>query len=143
MEAELNELKTNILIKTFIKKFVQKNRRERSYFELSNKKRRAKFINRLSHNQNTIFEMKYLKQTNKKDDFETIKKQINIKSKETCYIISHNEDFDNKYFPFDEIIAEIYYYPMPSIIINEAVDSIFLVTEHEAGSSAKYIGRNI
>ena len=136
----MNEEKNN-LINTFINNFIQKNKRERVYFEMTNSKRRKLFVNRLNHSWDNIFEMKHLKQVDKENDSpEYVKKLLNIKGNDLCYVISNNIEYDDKFFAFDEIFIDIYWEGWASVIINIAADIVFLKTEQESGSPAKFIG---
>ena len=137
----MNKEEKNNLINTFINNFIQKNKHERVYFEMTSSKKRKLFVNRLNHSWDNIFEMKYLKQIDKKNDSpETVKKLLNIKENDLCYVISNNTEYDDKFFTFEEIFINVYWYGFASVIINMTADIIFLKTEQELGPATKFIG---
>jgi hypothetical protein len=144
MRENMIDEKKDIIIKTFVKNFIQKDKRERSYSALLNAKKREKFVDRLNHNWDTIFLMKHLVPINEKNNIpENIKKQLSINDKEICYIISNNNNYDDKFFPFGEIFMDIYMEYFASVIINEMANIIFLKTEDAPVRSVKFIGKKI
>ena len=137
-----NEEGKDILIKTFLDNFIKKNKRERSYFELKNQKKRKKFVDRLNHNWNDIFEMKHLKEIVQSNDVENIKKQLKFREGDICYVISNYVEYDNKYFSFNEILEKIYWGGLGTILLNITGNILFLVTGQERGTSLKFVGKN-
>jgi len=93
------------ILKEFIKNFIQKDRRERSYFELTNPKKRRLFPDRLNHNWDSVLDMRYLTQIDKESDNpETIQNKLGLKDNELCYVISNYTDYDDKFFAIQRSI---------------------------------------
>ena len=131
-----------IVIKRFIKNFIQEDRAERALFELSSPKKGSKFKNRLNHNWQQIFKMKNLLRVDKKDDFPgKIKELLHFGDNEMCYLICNYDDFDDKLLSFCEAFEKIYPSGFASLLININADTLLLITEQEQGAAPKFIGK--
>ena len=94
------------ILKEFIKNFIQKDRRERSYSELISSKKRGQFSDRLNHNWESVLDMRYLTLIdNETDNPDNIQKELGFKDNELCYVISDYRDYDDKFLPFKEVFA--------------------------------------
>ncbi len=132
------------IIDTFIKNFIQKDKVDRCFLELTNSKKRNKFVDRLNHKWGTVLNMKYLAQIDKsKDNAIEIQKLLNLKDNDICYVISNYSDFDDKLLPFKEVFNNIYSKGFATILINKTADTLFLDTEQERGSADRFIGKRI
>ncbi len=130
------------IIKNFIKNFVQKDRVERSLFELSNSNKRFNFSGRLNHGWERVFNMKYLERIKKENDYpDRIKELLNFKDDELCYVISNYGEYDDKLLPFNEVFKEIYARGFGTLIINTSANTFFLDTEQIQGPALRFIGR--
>lgn len=132
------------IIKTFVENFVLRDKKKSSYLELTNPKKRNKFIDRLNHKWNTVLNMKYLVQIDKSEDTANdIQKLLNVKDNDICYVISNYGDYDDKFLPFKEVFKEVYSRGFGTILINKTADTIFLDTEQVLGAADRFIGIRI
>ena len=132
------------ILKEFIKNFIQKDRRERSYSELISSKKRGQFSDRLNHNWESVLDMRYLTLIdNETDNPDNIQKELGFKDNELCYVISDYRDYDDKFLPFKEVFAEIYSRGFATILINMTADILFLETERLGKYGARFIGKLI
>lgn len=132
------------IIKTFIKNFIQKDKVDRCLLELTNSKKRNKFVDRLNHKWDTVLNMKYLAQIDKsKDNANDIQKLLNFKDNDICYVISNYSNYDDKLLPFKEVFNEVYSRGLGTILINKTADTLFLDTEQERGPADRFIGKRI
>lgn len=128
------------IIKTFIESFVLKEKRERCYLELTNSKKRNKFMDRLNHKWDTVLNMKYLVQIDTSEDTANdIQKLLNFKDNDICYY----GNYDGKFLPFKEVFNEVYSRGFGTILINKTADTIFLDTEQVHGAVNRFIGKRI
>lgn len=133
-----------ILIRSFVDTFILKERRERCIQELTNPKKRNKFVDKLNHKWDSVLDMKYLIQLdNENDNPSIIQQQLKFKDTDICYVISNYGEFDDKYFPFKDVFKELYSRGNGSIIINKTTDILFLETEQERGTAKRFIGERI
>jgi hypothetical protein len=129
-----------IIIENFIKNFVLKDRRERALFELVNK--RFLFSGRLNHSWFRVFDMKFLEQVKREDDYpDKIKELLKFKDNQLCYVISTYEEYDDKLLPFGNVFNEIYSRGASTVILNTSADTFFLDTEQQQGPAPRFIGR--
>lgn len=132
------------VIESFLKNFVQKDRVERSYFELSSLKKRNKFTDRLNHSWEKVFKMKCLTRVEKEDDYaEKIQELLNFKNDEVCYVISNYDEYDDQFLPFKKVFHEIYSRGFGTILVNTSADTFFLDTEQVQGPAPRFIGKRI
>lgn len=131
-----------IILKKFIDHFILKDKRERSFFELTHPKKRNKFTDRLNHNWDAVLNMKHLTKIEKQfDDAASIQRLLKFEDTELCYVISNYSGFDDRIMPFGEVFPEIYSYGFATILINLPADTLFLDTEQEQGPADRFIGR--
>jgi len=137
-------LEKETIIKTFINNFIQDEKAERSFLELTNPGKRYKFADRLNHQWYTVLNMKYLVQVDKTNDNAVdIQKQLHLKDNEICYVISNYPDYDNQLLPFKDVFSMIYSKGLATILINQTADTLFLDTEQERGPADRFIGKRI
>lgn len=129
------------IIKRFVDNFILKDKRERALVELTNSKKREKFVDRLNHKWETLFDMRFLKQVDKQNDSSIeIQKLLKIQDDDLCYVISNYEEFDDKVIRFHEAFDALYSMGLGSVIINMSADTIFLDTEQVQGPAPRFIG---
>ncbi len=130
----------DFIIQQFIVNFISKDRLERTKIELNNEKKRIKFINRLNHNWNSIFNMQKLLSLSKvSDDYRFVKTKLNFKDDEICYVISNFDDIDDKFLEFKDAFEKSYCRGFGTLIMNKSANRIYLETE-EVGNEKKFIG---
>lgn len=130
------------ILKVFITNFIQKDKRERCSFELTNPKKRNKFVDRLNHKWESVLDMRLLTKVEKDQDYsEKIKQLLKFKDDELCYVISSYEEYDDKVIPFTEVFKEIYARGFATLLINTSADTLFLDTEQEQGHTPRFIGK--
>ena len=131
-----------LVLKTFIANFILRNKRERSYFELINPNKRHKFTNRLNHNWDDIFDMKYLLQVDHKSDFAgDIQRSLSFNDEMLCYVISNYHEYDDKFVAFKDVFPKVYARVFGTVIMNCSADTLFLSTEQVQGRPPVFIGR--
>lgn len=135
-------VKKEEIIKAFITNFIQKDKRERCYLELTNPKKRSRFVDKLNHKWDTVLTMKLLTKIKKEDDYsEKIKQLLKFKDDELCYVVSNYEEYDDKLLPFKDVFKEIYTRGFATLLINALADTFFLDTEQVQGGTPRFIGR--
>jgi hypothetical protein len=134
----------SIIIKGFITNFIPKERRERSYLELTTPKRRATFIGRFNHEWDRVIDMAYLEKINKHIDYPSkIQQMLGFKDSDLCYVISHYDDFDDQILPFKDVFSHIYSKGLATLIINISATKFYLETEQVQGPPDRFIGKRI
>lgn len=129
------------ILKIFVENFIQKERKERCYAQLTNPKKRKKFTDCLNHKWNSVLNIELLTLINKElNNPKEIQKIIGFKDNELCYVISDHSKYDDNFFSFDEIFSEIYGYGFATILINFTANILFLETESDGKSGGRYIG---
>jgi hypothetical protein len=130
------------ILQAFVRNFVQKERAERCYGQLTDDKKRRKFTDLLNHRWDSILRMDRLFQIrSSEDDSKSIQRLLNFGDQDPCYIISNYSLYDDKIFSFQEIFDQIYARGFATILINLSGDTFFLDTEQERGPAARFIGR--
>jgi len=137
-------MEKDLIVERFIKNFIQKDRRDRADFELKHSKKRALFINRLNHTYNEVLDMRYFQRLDPKlENPDSIQKGINLRDTDSCYVISHCSEFDDKIIDFKTAFDGIYGKASGSLIVNLTVDRVYLETELEFGPQKRYIGKRL
>lgn len=132
----------SIILQAFVRNFVQKEKAERCYRQLTDVKKRHKFTDRLNHRWDSILRMDRLVQIRSSDDdSKSIQRLLNFRDQDPCYIISNYGLYDDKIFSFQEIFDQIYARGFGTILLNLSGDTFFLDTEQERGPTARFIGR--
>jgi len=130
------------IITEFVNNFIQKDKTERTIFELSESKKRHKFINRLNHRWDAILKMKLLTEISVlNDDSDTIQELLKFGSDDLCYVISNYGEYDDKILPFGVVFNKIYAAGLATLLVNISANTIFLETEQEKGRPPRFIGR--
>ncbi|SDL43278.1 hypothetical protein SAMN05421823_10611 [Catalinimonas alkaloidigena] len=131
-----------VLIQTFVRRFVRKERRERSLFELMHPKKRSEFINRLNHGWEDVLEMKYLTQLSPEiESPEAVLSALRVKPENRCYVISSYRDYDDQFLPWEAALQRTYARGLATLLIDPSVDLLFLDTEQVQGAPPRFIGR--
>jgi len=132
---------TQSIISIFIEKFIQKDKKKRVSFELTNPKKRHLFINRLNHNWEELLKPNCFVILDKEEDSpEQIQKILGVENDKLCYIISNYNEYDNKIIPYNEIFDNLYNRGLGSLIVPIDLNSFFLNSEQVNGKSVKCIG---
>lgn len=94
----------------FIEKFIFKTRKERSYYELNNEKKRFNFIDRFNHCWEDMLDMRFITQIpSDRNAYRYITKDISLFTDiENCYIISEFNDIDDTFMCFEDAFMKIY-----------------------------------
>ena len=130
------------IIKNFATNFIQKDKRERCFLELISPKKRGKFVDRINHKWENVFDMRLLTKVGKEQDYsDDIKRLLKFKDDELCYVISNYAQYDDKLLPFGEVFEEIYARGFATLLINAPADTLFLDTEQEQGHTPRFIGK--
>lgn len=130
------------ILDSFIKNFVSKDKRERAELELKHDKKRAKFTDRLNHTWDTVLNMQRIFRIPVGvNDFEFVKKELNLSDNELCYVISNYDDIDGKIVEFQKAFEKVYGRGFGSIIINISADKLYLETELEQGKQNRFFGK--
>lgn len=125
----------------FINKFILKEKRERVSFELNNVKKRSLFINKLNHKSFDFIDSKKMIPIPKNEfEFDYIKERLVVEDNEPCLLISNYDYLDNQKLGFKEAFEACNGLGLATLIIIISKNKIYLQTEHENGSSNKYLG---
>jgi hypothetical protein len=129
-----------MIIETFVKNFVQKNRVERALFELTNLGKRHSFADRLNHHWEALFKMQTLATIEKNNDFkEKILELLNAEPDESCYVISNYGELDDAILPFGKAYDEISARGFASLLINLKADAFLLITIWQPTSTIPFV----
>ncbi|WP_298517567.1 hypothetical protein [uncultured Kordia sp.] len=130
--------------KEFITNFIRKEKRERSIWTLSHKKKRSDFIDKFNHNWNEMIVEKnvtQLQDTSDAETYATLKSELNLKDTDICYIISHNDAIDGQFLELQNAFKHCQNNGFAELIISENGKKFYLKTEQEFGAAAKFIGK--
>lgn len=137
-------MEKELIVDRFIKKFILKDRRERTDFELKDIKKRDLFIARLNHTYDKVLDMKYFQRLDPKiENPDLVQKEIKLGDADLCYVISHYGEVDDKIIDFKTAFDNIYGKGFGSLIINLTVDRVYLETELKFGPQRRYIGKKL
>jgi hypothetical protein len=129
------------VIKRFIANFLLKNRTERSYLELMDVRRRGKFIGRFNHDWESILKMIFTKRIPKEFDYpRKIQEMLQFEDDELCYVISHDDNYDDHFLKFKDVFEKVYARGTATIIVNMSASTMFLDTEQMQGPAPRFIG---
>ena len=129
-------------INLFIKNFVAKDKQDRTDVELKNEKKRRQFANRLNHNWHEVLDMRYITRiTDSTDDFEFAKRELTIKNKDKCYLISTYDNLDDQVMEFKEAFDKSYGRGFATLIMCLTGNKLFLETEIGFGRQNRFIGK--
>lgn len=139
----MTEDEKKILIETFVRNFILKDKRERCLQQLLSDKNRPKFTDELNHSWERIFDMRlftYLDKNN--NDYPAVKKQLNLTVNELCYIISDEIQLDNKVLTFAEAFSLLEFADFGTLIVNSKANKCYLRTE-KSTPTLKLIGKKL
>lgn len=123
--------------KSFVKKFIKKEKQDRLLFELSGKKRQHG-IERFCHNAEDMIDTERIAYSGNNllpDEILKITKQY--KMPESCYIIAYQKELDKKYVSFEDALGLVLGNGMAAIIICN--DFAVIETEQYSGTPFRYI----
>lgn len=123
--------------KSFVKKFIKKEKQDRLLFELSGKKRQHG-IERFCHNAEDMIDTERIVYSGNSlfpDEILKITKQYKVP--ESCYIIAYQKELDKKYVSFEDALGLVLGNGMAAIIICN--DFAVIETEQYSGTPFRYI----
>ena len=123
--------------KSFVKKFIKKEKQDRLLFELSGKKRQHG-IERFCHNAEDMIDTERIAYSGNNllpDEILKITKQYKVP--ESCYIIAYQKELDKKYVSFEDALGLVLGNGMAAIIICN--DFAVIETEQSSGKPFRYI----
>lgn len=123
--------------KSFVKKFIKKEKQDRLLFELSGKKRQHG-IERFCHNAEDMIDTERIAYSGNNllpDEILKITKQYKVS--ESCYIIAYQKELDKKYVSFEDALGLVLGNGMAAIIICN--DFAVIETEQYSGTPFRYI----
>ena len=123
--------------KSFVKRFIKKEKQDRLLFELSGKKRQHG-IERFCHNAEDMIDTERIVYSGNSlfpDEILKITKQYKVP--ESCYIIAYQKELDKKYVSFEEALDLVLGNGMAAIIICN--DFAIIETEQYSGTPFRYI----
>jgi hypothetical protein len=103
----------------FIRSFVQKERRERTQFELLSPKKRGAFLNKLCHTYNNVLDMRYAQAVSNEIEYPkmVVHHLKHHLAPKTVYVISTIDDIDGTLLPLEEAVERIFFHGLPSILL--------------------------
>ena len=123
--------------KSFVKKFIKKEKQDRLLFELSGKKRQHG-IERFCHNAEDMIDTERIAYSgNNLLPDEILKITEQYKVPESCYIIAYQKELDKKYVSFEDALGLVLGNGMAAIIICN--DFAVIETEQYSGTPFRYI----
>ena len=123
--------------KSFVKKFIKKEKQDRLLFELSGNKRQHG-IERFCHNAEDMIDTERIAYSGNNllpDEILKITKQYKVP--ESCYIIAYQKELDKKYVSFEDALGLVLGNGMAAIIICN--DFAVIETEQYSGTPFRYI----
>ena len=123
--------------KSFVKRFIKKEKQDRLLFELSGKKRQHG-IERFCHNAEDMIDTERIVYSGNSlflDEILKITKQYKVP--ESCYIIAYQKELDKKYVSFEDALGLVLGNGMAAIIICN--DFAVIETEQYSGTPFRYI----
>ena len=123
--------------KSFVKRFIKKEKQDRLLFELSGKKRQHG-IERFCHNAEDMIDTERIVYSGNSlfpDEILKITKQYKVP--ESCYIIAYQKELDKKYVSFEDALSLVLGNGMAAIIICN--DFAVIETEQYSGTPFRYI----
>jgi hypothetical protein len=124
----------------FVNTFVLRKRRERIFFELQSSKKRGKFFNRLCHTYFEVLDRRFCQKIPSSSQPEDIIRILTQRgAPRTCYVISSNSIVDQNNLLLTEVIEQIFWYGLPTIIICIPGHLAYFEAEQEHGSPPRYI----
>ena len=123
--------------KSFVKKFIKKEKQDRLLFELSGKKRQHG-IERFCHNAEDMIDTERIAYSGNNllpDEILKITKQYKVP--ESCYIIAYQKELDKKYVSFEDALGLVLGNAVAAIIICN--DFAVIETEQYSGTPFRYI----
>ena len=123
--------------KSFVKRFIKKEKQDRLLFELSGKKRQLG-IERFCHNAEDMIDTERIVYSGNSlfpDEILKITKQYKVP--ESCYIIAYQKELDKKYVSFEDALGLVLGNGMAAIIICN--DFAVIETEQYSGTPFRYI----
>lgn len=117
--------------KKFVKDYIEKNRRERIYYELSSKKKRKQAIGRFCHNALACIDEGKIKYYG--TNIEMGMDEVNLNKDEIGYLISWDDTIDGKQYKSNEAIEKMLSDGMAAIVVFSNI--CIIKTEQETGTA--------
>ncbi|UZR95685.1 hypothetical protein [Chondrinema litorale] len=126
----MDDVDKKVIIEKFIRSFVIKQRRPRARLELSSRKRRLHFADKLNHDWDRVLDIRKLKCLPKvDDDYAYLLQKLRFKENGLCYLISHYDDLDDRFLDFKTAFNSCYTRGFATLVINTSGDRFYLETE--------------
>lgn len=124
-----------------IRTFVQKERRPRAIFELETRNRRRKFLERLAHHYESVFEPGCLIPIPEAGaDVRRLAQLLRRHGAgETCHVLSSNAAVDGQDMPLTDALLAVVGYGRPSVLICEPGPVAYFESEQEKGPPPRYL----
>lgn len=141
----LKNLNRENIIGQFIENFISKTRKERTYYELNNNKKRFNFIDRFNHCWEDMLDMRFITRIPSEcNTYRYITQNTSLfAGAERCYIISEFKDIDDTFMDFEDAFIEIYGKGSAGFIISENAERIYLETEFMSKNTPRFIGQRL
>jgi hypothetical protein len=125
----------------FVNAFVWKYRRERALFELSSESKRWKFLNRLCHDYEGVFDPRYLQSLPElgHDPAGLFMRLRELGAGSMCQVISSNDDVDGKQLSLKDAIQATLGFGFPSILICAPDSLAYFEAEQVQGPPPRYL----
>ena len=111
-------------------------------FELTNSKKRSAFTNRLNDEVTDIFEVNKLRLLTKSTDTAVIRNMLSIEDNDLCYVICHDENFDDTIVNFNTTLNTLHRNGSGFVLIKIASGNIYIECEQEQGPADQYVSAN-
>ncbi|MFF2339162.1 hypothetical protein [Bacillus mycoides] len=125
----------------FVKKFFSKGLRDRVLFELFSPKKRKDALWRLNHNYSVTLNEKYIVSITQRiaNTDELLQLLKNHGAKDSCYVMSLNENVDGRHLPLHIAVEKIAFYGLSSIISCVPDKLAYFQAEHGYGPRERYL----
>ena len=139
---EMSTIEKQALLEKFVSNFIIKSKRDRMLFELTNSKKRSAFTNRLNHEVTDIFEVNKLRLLTKSTDIAVIRNMLSIKESDLCYVICHDENFDDTIVNFNTTLNTLHRNGSGFVLIKISSGNIYIECEQVQGPADQYVSAN-
>ncbi|HRG90568.1 MAG TPA: hypothetical protein PLW44_16210 [Chitinophagales bacterium] len=138
----MSTIEKQALLEKFVSNFIIKSKRDRMLFELTNSKKRSAFIDRLNHEVTDIFEVNKLRLLTKSTDIAVIRNMLSIKESDLCYVICHDENFDDTIVNFNTTLNTLHRNGSGFVLIKISSGNIYIECEQVQGPADQYFSAN-
>lgn len=122
----------------FVRAFVIKERRERTLFELTSKKKRRDFFGRLCHNFDQILDTRFMESVHASVCDETLRLLEPNDAPDQCYVMSYGK-LDGQKLILRDALRGVVGMGMPSIVVCIPGKLAYFEAEQEKGPPPRFI----